>query len=192
MSALQMAMKTAIQSFLGLTPGVDVADDTCDITPGGMPKANSGQIFYGIVGDEGGFNNDADASLDERYDLDVIITLRSDYCPPDRAGVELFVSNGTNNVDATTTIGLWPRAQALRAKFHMNYTVMNDANTNAAYGIGAGANGFDEPLKFRGARGLGSKGPDWFMAQGDRDWSGVAVRVSFGGARRVQKIEAET
>jgi hypothetical protein len=180
MRSLLLATKTRIQDFLGLAAD-STRDSVCDITEDGAPKPNSGQAFYGIVGNE--FGNQSTTSLDEEYRIKVVITLRAGYSPDDKVGTEILTK---------ATTGLWARVEALRAHLHMNETLRADANTNATYGcnpIGT-ENGFVQPLRFSGARYIGAKGPDWFSAEGQDDAvTGVAAELSFDFARRVQVIE---
>lgn len=188
MVSLLNATKTAVQSMLGLTAGIE-ADDVCDITDDGSPKPSSGQVFYGIVGNS--FSNTYDLGLDETYDFEIIITLRAGYSPEDRTGSELLLKPQT--VNQPNTGGLWARVEALRAHLHMNDLLRIDANTNATYGIGNAANGFVVPPVFLGAQYLGAKSPDWFSAEGADDAiTGVAAKLTFGRAERVQTIESET
>jgi hypothetical protein len=198
MVAILGATKQTIQAMLGLTPGVDSADIICDITPQGMPKSNSGQVFYGIVGSSA--SNSQDLSIDETYRCFVVITLRAGLAPLDRNGnaVLMALKNGVN------TGGLWARAEELRAGpatggLHMNGAVIDLAGGTTGshtwtggqpYSIPSTENGFVHPWAYESMEYLGEKGPDWFSCEDRSEVSGVAVKVNFHLAQRVQTIES--
>jgi hypothetical protein len=205
MIALTGGVKDTIQTMLGLTLNADASNAVCDITSEGQPKPVSGQIFYGIIGNS--FANDSSQCRDDAYALEVIITLRADYCPADRAGSELLMKlkSGTN------TGGLWARVDELAAAINMVYGVIDKAGgsfaTGAtgngqagkswtggnAYSLSYTANGFVQPLRFARAEYLGVKGPDWFWCESNGDpMSGVAAKLSFDFARRVQTLESQS
>lgn len=119
--------------------------------------------------------------LDEVYEVGVTVTVRAAKMPTDKHGTRVV---------ALATTGLLARAEAIRALLHMDYTTINTANTT----IGAGENGFVEPLKFRSVSAPQRKGPDWFSAEGQTSLAalGWAVEMTFAGVRRVQVIEEQS
>ena len=164
---------------------VTTRDAIVDVTEEGRPKPHSGQKFYGIVGTN--FSNSARESLDEEYSVEITVTLRAGYAPVDQI----------DDLLTTATTGLWALVEALRAHVNMNYVILWDATQNASYGCdpaaAGGENGFVQPLRFAGAEYLGAKGPDWFGAEGHDDAiTGVAAKLRFDFARRVQVIEEQS
>ena len=203
MVALLGAVKQNLQSLLGVTPGVDTGDIFCDVTDEGQPKPNSGQVFFGIVGV--GMSNASEQALDEYYDFDVVVTLRAGYVPEDRIGNQLILLA----LSSPLVGGLWALTEEVRAGWesgsyglHMNYHVLDLAGGTTgnvtwtggnAYSLPNTVNGFIEPPVFLRAQYLGAKGPDWFYAEGaDPATTGVACKLSFGKARRVQVIESSS
>lgn len=170
MRALLTATRNRIRTALSLT------ERNCEIMPDGQPPAFSGELYIAVH--PGDFYNDSLTSLDETYSVYVTITRRADYSPHDRLGTQLL----------THLDGLYGRAEAVRAIVHMDYSIINAANSI----IGPLRNGFVEPLSFQNCTYLGVKGPDWFNAEGSDDTpTGLAVQLTFGGARRVQVIEEQ-
>lgn len=147
----------------------------CEVTPDGRPIPAAGRVFFAVH--PSNWDNSANASLDERYSFQVTVTVRTGVPPLDRVGTNVILDKN----------GVLRLAAECRAFVSMNYDVMNAANNI----IGAGASGFHEPQQFTGATWLGSKGPDWFFADGEDEFSGVAVELNFGRARLVQNIESQ-
>lgn len=166
-------MQTVIRSDLGLD------DKYVGVQPDGRPPPVAGQMYVAIHA--GPFQNQSDTSLDETYEARVTLSMRGPVVPTDRQGSDLVVLAST---------GLLARAEAIRASQHMNYTVLNNANTGQTYSIGAGENGFVEPLKFQSASEPIEVGADWWRS--DKKMGGWMVALVFGGARRVQVIEEQS
>lgn len=148
------------------------------IQPDGQPPPVAGQWYVGL--DSAGYRNtDTNAlSLDESYDLLVVVTFKYAVVPADRRGQRW-----------QATAELRDKALAIRAALHMDYTTLNAANT----ALGAAVNGFVEPLRFRNASKVLSKGADWVWAEDAVNPPSVfAVELRFGGARRVQHLESQT
>lgn len=173
----------------------------CDVTIDGEPKPDSGQIFYGIVGR--GFRNASQESRDDLHSVEIIITLRAGEFPVDRIGGSLIAAAKSGN----NTGGLWARVEELAAYLHMRYSVLDlvggsygagNWTGGQSYSLATSVNGFVQPLSFSGAEYLGEKGPEWFWAHlpktdyPDDTPSGLAAKLSFDFARRVQTIESQS
>lgn len=184
-----LALMTGMRDQLRLRLG-DARSEVVDITDDGRPKPSSGQAFYGISG--GAVSQQAAESFDARYSLSVTITLKTGYAPPDRIGSESLLlqpaaSPAAGNAASRDRGGVWARADEVGEWGHMNYAVMNAAN---AVLQAAGASfGFCEPLRYDGATYLGAKGGEWFDSDDlDNPPAGVAVKLAFSKARKVQPI----
>lgn len=198
MDALLQGFRNALRARLGDSRGqvVQVSDD-------GRPPPTCGQVFYGIVGGEVQNNSDQDDQLDESYSLSVLITLRASYTPEDRFATELLVRDripttpGPPQPSATNATnrnkgGIWRRAEDLRVWGHGNWTdIMTAANEAAG---GDAVQGFCEAMKFRKITFLGTKDYAWFGCEPDDESpaAGVAIRVDFDKARRIQEISTAT
>lgn len=172
MQALLLAARDRIRSALSY------ANSECNVRPDGMPDPACGEVFVAIH--PGVCRNDSDLSLDEYVGVNVTLTMRASWLPVDQSGPELAAKAST---------GLYARAEAIRALLHMNYTVMDDANTT----IGGSENGFVEPLKYRSMGTPQAKGPDWFSAEDEyTPPAGWAIEIVFDDARRIQVIEEQS
>ena len=184
MQALLVAVTDRVRRQLGYTA------EQCAVRPDGAPDPASGEVFVAVH--PLGFRNTDDGAhrLDEEVEVGVTLTMRSGWLPVDRFGPELVAKDNT---------GLYARAEAIRALCHMDYTAINNANT----AIGAGENGFVEPLKFRSCSAVRPQLPVWFSAEGtslnERQVKshvdatcGMSVELTFGGARRVQTLEEQS
>lgn len=173
MEALLVAVRNRLRTALTL------ADALCDVQHDGSVPPSAGEVYYSVH--PAGISNDDTGAhrLDETYDVKVTVTMKVGWLPRDRYGTQSVAKAST---------GLYARAEAARAALHMDYTSMNAANTT----IGVADNGFVEPLKFRSCSAVAVKGPDWFGADDQANPpSGLAVELSFVGARRVQVIEEQ-
>lgn len=171
--AYLLATRNAIRTEFGLD------EFHCDVTPDGKAAPISGQWYYAVH--PGEMTNSAKNCLDERVGLRVTITIRTGVAPVDRVGQNAV----------TPSTGILARAKRLRALLHMNYAVMEAANALIS-GEGVTVSGFSEPMRFLSATYLGPKGPSWFFADGQDEYTGLAVELRFGDARRVQYIESQT
>lgn len=153
--------------------------------PGGKPPADCGETFIAVC-DGAETTSDLDFGLDEKYGVDVMVTVRFAYVPDDRAGTEVIDK---------AKVGLNAVCAQVRAALHMNYDVLTEAN----HQIGDGAfNGFIEPLRINNAGKAEEKHAEWFSAvEPEMDQRtgaymnvGWAKTMSFGGARRVQGMPA--
>ena len=163
MDLLLDAARDHVRSSLSLAPA------ECDRCPDGQPNPGSGERFVAIS--PGDIENSQINCLDERYSFDITVTVRTDAPPRDRK------ADGK----------VWVLAEQVRAKVHMSYDLtarVTQANADVK---------FVEPPVFLGATYLGPQGPSWFWAEGQQDdASGIAVRLRFGRARRVQYIDDQT
>lgn len=188
MAVLLQAVRDRVKAILSWD------DSQVNVALDGQPPPFSGQQF--AVVHPGALVNSAMNYLDEKYDVSITVTLRSDYSPPDRLGAEILVK---------ATTGLYATVEALRAGLHMDYTgTLGLCGGSYGAGVWAGGqsyslpatvNGFVEPLMFQRAGKPEPKGPDWFWAageDGDEATTGVAVQIDLVGARRIQKIEQAT
>lgn len=164
----------------------------CEVMPDGMPPPNAGEFFVAIH--EGEWTYTDIEGLDEIMGVEVTVTMRAAKVPKDRLGTNLLVG--------PTGKSLYDQLEKIRAKLHMDpgprsasdpshYPVLALANAT----IGAGENGFMEPLRFRGPAGKTREVyADWFGAENTPDSSplGLVRTLIFGGARRVQRIEEQS
>lgn len=174
------ALLFAVRNYLRTGGGGPYANAECDVRPDGAPGPIGPQVFVAVS--PGGIRNSDTSphSLDEEYEIKVTLTMKSGWLPVDNYGPEMVAKAST---------GLYARAEALRARIHGNYTIINNANTT----IGAGENGFIEPLKFSYMTPPQFKGPDWFSGEDlATPPSGLAVDLTFVAARRVQVIEEQS
>ncbi len=156
----------------------------------GQPPPFSGQKF--LVIHPGEFSNSDQNYLEETYGVRATLTLRAGVVPEDRIGANLLT---------LATTGLYALIERLRAGLHMDYTLLQIAGGTVggsalsggqSYSLAATVNGFHEPLMFQNCSAPEPKGPDWFWAEGQDDAiTGVAVILSFGGAKRLQTIESQ-
>ncbi len=154
----------------------------CEVTPDGRPTPISGQWYLAVH--PGDSSNAAQNCLNELIGFKATLTMRTGFAPVDRHGREVLLAAD----------GLLERASALAYRNHMNYAVMNAANLlipgTAEYVAANGGTrtvaGFVEPLAFLSMQYLGVKAADWFFAEGQDKYSGLAVELRFGRARRVQ------
>lgn len=164
--ALVDAVVARLRAALSLT------DAECGAQPGGVPPHACGQLYVAVH--EGDSSNDSATSIDERVGVLVTVTMRGAYAPGDRRWQDVLRKPGS---------GLHPRCRAVRGAVHMDYTVLAAANL----AIGADADGFVEPLKWRGTSAPEWKGPDWFGAEPDPSrLAGVTATIAFEDALRIQ------
>ena len=171
--ALLGAVESRLRTAFGDTEGRFVG-----IQPGGQPPPVMGQWYIGI--DSLGYRNTDDnaLSLDESYDVLVVVTFKYAVAPVDRRGLKM---------QATGELRDW--SLKARAALHMDYSTINAANST----LGAAVNGFIEPLRFRNASKVLSKGADWvWMDDAHHAPTVFAVELRFGGARRIQHIESQS
>ena len=189
MSVLLQAVRDRLKAALAI-------DDTkIDINENGKPPAFSGEEFW--VVHPGAFNNTSVQSLDERYDVSVTVSRRTEYAPDDRSEDWLVKVN----------TGLYDRIAIARAALHMDYPTLDlcggtksDGVTfwtgGQTYSLSNAVMGFREPLFFSLAHVPADKGPEWFWAdpagEDGNQVSGTAVQIDFLGARRTQNITGQS
>src|SRR5262249_55448348 len=117
MEALLLGLRDHLRTQLALDTS------NCDVTIDGQPLAFSGEWFYAVHPGEFRHQPSGDDHPDELYGADVTITARSMRAPHDRWGTGILTPGAT---------GLLGRAAALRAKVHLNYTLINLANAEIA------------------------------------------------------------
>jgi hypothetical protein len=155
------------------TVGMSLSADETDEQILGQPPPTAGEWFHGVHGL--GFTNDATETLDELYRFIVVVTVRSGFSPVDRDNVAVLRDLRT-------------RAEQIRAKIHSSYDLMQLVNTR----VGTSANGFVEPPRFESATPPEVRGPEWFWGEGTEDPpTGISITLTFGRARRVQRIEEQ-
>lgn len=187
MGVLLQAVRDRLKTVLGI-------DDTqIDINETGRPPAFAGEEFW--VVHPGAFNNTSVQSLDERYDVSVTRSRRTEYAPDDRSEDWLVAK----------TTGTYDRIADARAALHMRYEVLDlcggakGDGTNwtggQTYSLANTVDGFREPLFFSVAHKPEDKGSEWFWADESGDGnpvSGTAVQLDFLGARRTQNITGQS
>lgn len=149
-------------------------EGVCEITVDGKPPPVCGQRFVGIHA--GDWSNSANESLDERVSVQVTIT--------DRIGVFPFDRQGAEALDKAKT-AIETFAEAVVSAMHASYDVLNAANTL----IEGTVTKFVEPLRFRFGERPTYRDGIWFGGDDPDQGAGLSITLTFGDARRVQKIE---
>lgn len=176
----QRALLLAVRDHL--RQELNLRELDCENTFDGRPLPMSGESFIAIH--PGSWTNDTPECLDERYGIQITVTVRLPRVPQDRWGPELF-TKAAEGLDALL--------EKIRVKAHMNYTLMDRANVIiGATGLLPTANGFIQPLCFRDGGQPMPKGPNWFAAAGRGQYAGLAQTLTFRDANRVQTIESMT
>lgn len=176
MDALMRAVREHLKDRLS------VDSKACEITDDGSPlPVAAGPFFYAVCPGEWRRGEDPDAGLDEYFGVEVVVTAWAGKFPRDRVGPNLIASEVGQ--------GLYAKAERVRAILHKDppdYPVLRAANAI----ITATDNGFVEPLLFQSGGRAEIKGPDWFSSddRGGMSRVGLAIRLSFGGARRIQVV----
>lgn len=175
--ALLNAVERRLRAALGDAEGKHVG-----VQPDGAPPSTFGQWYAGI--DETGYSNidPNPLSLDEQYGVVVMLTVRMDYAPKDRRASRMLAKNEMRD-----------RSRRIVLALHADYDVLGYANAEIT-AANANANGFIEPLCFKLAAAVTESGPEWHGGTPSADGQATVYvrRITFGGARRVQKIEGAT
>jgi hypothetical protein len=184
----QRALLLAVRDQLRLAApdGVGLAPEECEVRPDGRPPPNVGERFVAVSPSY--WRGEDIEGLSEELGCQVTVTVRAARVPDDRFGPYLLVGPTGKSLDELL--------EAIRAVLHLDRSadaVLNRANAI----IGAGANGFVEPLRFREGGRPDEKRQDWFEGrEGGRVPRDTIVAIvqtlTFGGARRVQTIESMT
>jgi hypothetical protein len=184
---MKRAIKTAVRdSIRSQSWGYDYA--ICELMEDGKPPSRCGQLFVAVH--DGGRSSDQQNSLDERYAVIVTVTMRSSYIAKDRIGLNLI-----DEKQIGTKLGFDDVVDRIRALQHMNYNVMNAANTIILASVSPGTDvyGFAEPLMYQGEDGPPrSVGADWFNAEPESLETGIVQGLKFGNARRLQRTAIQT
>lgn len=182
----QRALLLAVRNVLRLQPpaGLGLANGQCEVMFDGQPPPNCGELFAAVH--PGDWQATDVEGIDERYGFDITVTVRVGKVPRDEIGLNALVGPTGKSLDD------W--LEKIRALLHLDNQadqVLSSANMI----IGAGANGFVEPPRFRGASLPEPRGPEWFLAEahshGPMPPVGLSQTLTFGGARRVQRMESE-
>ena len=182
MSALLLAVRSRLRAATTATGGGLAYEQTeCDVGWDGRPHPSAGQVYVAIA--PGGIQTDPhmyDEGRADAYEFTTTLSFRIGQLPVDRWGESSIV---------LATTGLYDRAHAIAALLHMNYTVMNDANTT----IGATYNGFCECPRFSGMGAPQQQNPEWWWAEGQLHEPpvGLSIEIRFGGAKRYQTIASQ-
>jgi hypothetical protein len=169
--AFLTAIERRLRDVFGDTEGQNVG-----IQDLGQPPPGAGQWYIGI--DDAGYTNtdDGPESLDERYDLLVVVTFKLGYAPKDRQAREQL-----------RTTQLRAKARQVVTSLHGDYTWF--AYANGSEGITSSHSGFIEPLKLRSVSPAIPKPPEWVYAEDAENPPTVLAReIRLGGARRVQPL----
>ena len=173
--ALLYSTRDAVRTTLGYSPS------QCDIRPDGHPPAGAGDIFVAVA--EQASRSTADNCLDERFAFSLTLTMRVSNVSPDRIGDKLLARK------LAGAIGFNRRVEAIRAFMHMNWGVLQDANTYLVELAPDDAlvYGFCEPARYRGAETPVLVGGEWFAAE---ESTQVALKseLRFEDCRRLQAI----
>lgn len=183
----QLALLTAVRNVLRQAApyGLGLPIAQCEVMFDGQPPPVCGELFVAVH--PGDWNAVDVEGLEEEFGVDITVTVRVGKVPRDGMGLNALIGPAGASLDG--------RLEQIRALLHLDSVqdqVLNQANQI----IGNSANGFVEPLRFRGCSRPEPKGPDWFGAEanghGPLPPVGLAQTLHFGGARRVQHIESET
>lgn len=183
----QLALLTAVRNVLRSQPpnGLGLTKAQCEVMFDGQPPPSCGELFVAVHPAE--WNVEDVEGLNEVFGVEITVTVRVGKVPRDEMGLNALIGPAGKSLDGYL--------EEIRALLHLDSVadqVLNQANAI----IGSAANGFVEPLRFRGGSRPEPKGPDWFGAEssgaGMTPPVGLAQTLSFGGARRVQRIESET
>lgn len=176
----QRALLIAVRDHLkDEVVGLGLAGTQCEVQFDGQPPPMCGELFVAVHASD--WSCSENESLEEVYGVNVTVTIRVAKVPLDRMGPNALVGPAGKSLDD------W--LEKIRVSLHSNYDVMSRANT----AITTAANGFVEPLRFRGAGRPEPKAPDWFSSEDSASVAvGLAQTLRFGDAKRVQTIESMT
>lgn len=154
----------------------------CELVgPEGEPPPRCGQVFLGIH--QGEWRNESTESLDEYFGVYATLTMRIGI-PLDRIG-ELIASKTAEQM------GFNRRAERIRAFLHKGEPVIGRANQWLMKMAPQGSDqiyGFSEPLIFNGMEPPHFVTGSWFGGDPGSIEVGIAARLSFDRARRLQPI----
>lgn len=159
-------------------------DAVCDVTFDGRPHPSCGPVFVAI---HKGSRSNRDAgtgrvALDQRYEVQVTVTMRQGPVPFDRLGTDLMIEA----VD-----GLEPRVDAIIAAVQQDaydHVIVRAANAMLASMEPGPPLGFVLGLAYLSDGPEREVGGRWFHATGREQAEGIATTIRFGGARRIQSL----
>lgn len=169
--------------------GSNPTQQFCEVNFDGSPPPTCGAYFIAVHPGSWENANEAGTCLDEKYGIDLTVTVRATVQPRDRLGPNVLAGAGGQALDKILEL--------LRAGVSGNYALLALANNGQPYSIGGSASGFIEPLWFKSADTPQPRGPDWFLADDDIDQTvlpptGISQTLHFGEANRVQDIASQT
>jgi hypothetical protein len=144
--ALLYAVRDAIRNA-----GFGYGIPQCDIMVDGNPPPSFADVFVAVH--NGATKSTADNYLDERFSFLVTLTMRVSL-PLDRVGSHhLAINQVRRQTPGPGKMGFNARVEQLRAFLHMNWGIMQDANTNlVAWEPSINpVYGFSEPARHKGA-----------------------------------------
>ncbi len=184
--ALLFAARDAI-----IGAGFGWSKNDCAIMADGHPEPRCGDWFLAIHGLSP--RSEMDNALDEYFGFSLTLTARVAGVPLDRLGDKKIATNIARTQARET--GFNARAEQLRAFMHMNWGVLQDANTNLV-NLEPGANlvyGFCEPARYRGRNDPPDLvGGEWFAAEPEAEDVGITSELRFEDCRRLQAIATYT
>jgi hypothetical protein len=157
----------------------------------GKPKQMCGKWFVSVHG--GSSTSTMMNALNEYFGYSVTLTMRITE-PLDRFGSVILASQLARTLAKET--GFNAKAEQLRAFLHMNWGILQDANTNLVNFLPGGNTvyGFSEPAHYAGREEASFQLPDWFGAPPPETQAefekniGLKSELKFEGARRLQAI----
>ncbi len=169
--------------------GFDAA--TCDIRATGAPTPGCGDTFLAVHQAAG--RSDMDNALNEYFAFDLTLTYRVTV-PLDRLGDQELAKNLAKKAGPKGNWSLNARLEDLKLFFHMNWLLLQRANTYLCNLVPDGSTvyGFCEPPRYRTIESPHFEGPDWFGAEAADDQVGLVNVLHFDDCRRLQALEMFT
>jgi hypothetical protein len=174
--ALLLAARDRLRTDLGYDAR------TCEVMPDGKPQAKAGNYFVAIC--QGPSSCRSMNSLDEYFSFALTLSMRVTV-PQDRIGDQLLARK------LAAEIGFNARANALAVALHMDWLLLQAANTLLVEMNPQAVEvyGFCEPAHFAGMDVPSLIGGEWFGGKaGDRPEALVA-EIRFEDARRMQALQ---
>lgn len=190
--ALLLSCRDVLRARPGQTPpelsGLGLSAVQCDCNFDGQPTPICGELFV-AVHPLSWTANDTEG-LDEFYDIGITITVRMSVVPSDRQTTVTPLSSIFGKTMAQ-------QLERIRALLHLD-SVQDQWLNRANYYIdqlGSGGSGFVEPPRLRSVDLPQPRGAEWFSATRDVSGQvlpcGLSQQMTFGGARRAQRMESE-
>ena len=186
----QAALETAVVNALLAAPpaGLESPSAQCARMYNGQPPPKCGNVFLSVWYDGQRGTDNQRTKLTELFGVYITLTLRF-VLPFDR-----WLRHRDDMEARMNAI------KVLICQDTWNYSIINAANTLAGFrSSGTGDTtkpvGWAEALVFQGFDAIQEVGPDWFHARVEHATEkdvGIAQRIKFGMARRVQYIQTAT